>query len=237
MSMAENIYPGSARENCFANIYCEIAMESYYNATASYKQIKEAEYSWDYYGEYDSMNKSVVSTIVFSAMAIEAFINDYAAACLGDLDFYDNFDKLSLFGKFELIARFILKSGRLDKGEACYYKLKSLVKLRNLYVHCKSRSLSIRGYSLDEIQKIKCWDTLKQEPPLLDATEIENNMNEALDALKAIRDVAVYFDEHDSNIWAISRLFNTVGLVAGKENERQYKADVFQLLGIKVGEL
>ena len=71
-------------------------MESYYNATASYKQIKEAEYSWDYYGEYDSMNKSVVSTIVFSAMAIEAFINDYAAACLGDLDFYDNFDKLSL---------------------------------------------------------------------------------------------------------------------------------------------
>ena len=62
-------------------------------------------------------------------------------------------------------------------------------------------------------------------------------MNEALDALKAIRDVAVYFDEHDSNIWAISRLFNTVGLVAGKENERQYKADVFQLLGIKVGEL
>lgn len=65
MSMAENIYPGSARENCFANIYCEIAMESYYNATASYKQIKEAEYSWDYYGEYDSMNKSVVSTIVF----------------------------------------------------------------------------------------------------------------------------------------------------------------------------
>lgn len=34
-------------------------MESYYNATASYKQIKEAEYSWDYYGEYDSMNKCI----------------------------------------------------------------------------------------------------------------------------------------------------------------------------------
>lgn len=236
--MSENIYPNSARENCFAHIYCEIAMESYYNATVSYEQIRKAGYSWDYYGEYDSMNKAVVSTIVFSAMAIEAFINDYAAACLGDSDFYDNFDKLSLLGKFELIARFILKSGRLDKGNAHYCRLKSLVKSRNLYVHCKSKRAVIQGYSLDEIQKMKRLNSLESEsPPKLDSEEVENGINEALDALKAIYDVAVYFDEYDSNIWAVSRLFNMLGLVAGDEHERRYKAVVFRVLGIKADEL
>lgn len=218
-------------------MYCEIAMESYYNATASYQQIKKAEYSMDGYSEYDSMNKSIVSTIVFSAMAIEAFINDYAAACLGDSDFYDNFDKLSLLGKFELIARFILKSGRLDRGRACYYRLKSLIKARNSYVHCKSKHSVFQGYSLDEIQEIERMNSIEPEFPKIDSEEIESSVKEALDALKAIHDVAVYFDEYDSNIGAVSRLFNTFGLVAGEEKERQYKAVVFRLLGIKVGEL
>lgn len=234
--MARKIYPNSIRSGCFANMYCEIAMELYYNAAVSYERIKKAEYSWNCYSEYDSMNKSIVTTIVFSAMTIEAFLNDYAAACLGDSDFYDTFDKLSLLGKFELIARFILKSGRLDRSKSYYSRLKSLVKSRNEHVHCKSKSLNIQEFSSDEVQKAECMDLTEQEFSRLNATDIKSDIAKALDALKAIHDVAVYFDEYDSNITAVSRLFHEYGFIVGNETERQYKAVVFKLLGIEISE-
>lgn len=229
--MAANIYPDSARENCLANMYCEIAMESYYHAYIAYTMIRTANYSHKYNNELSSMNKSIVTTIIFSAMTIEAFINDYAAACLGDSDFYDNFDKLSLTGKFKLVSKFILKNNRLDNSNA-YSMLCSLIKSRNSYVHCKSRYLDFSKYSLDEIQDIEHLDSLEEEDYKFDYKEIKNNIDNALNAIKTIYEIALYFDKYDFNVSAIFRLFNTFGLIAGNKKEQQYKTFVFQKLGL-----
>lgn len=237
--MAKNIYPGGVREKYFANMYCEMAMEAYYNATISHNKIKEAEYSWDYSFEYDAMNKSIINTIIFSAMAIEAFVNDYAAACLGDSDFYDNFDRLSAVEKFELIARFILKEEKPDRGKSYYSHLKALFKERNSYVHSKSKRVSLQGYTSEELQKLIAetpFDITEEELPTLDAKEMKGNMRKALDALKAIYELAIYFDERDSNVHAVVKLLGPFDFPYEDEKKQQYKKVVFHLLGIKVDE-
>ena len=91
--MAERIYPEGARNNILAGMYCEIAMEAYFHATKYYQIIRENNYSAFSGYELSEMNKYIVKTVVFSAMSIESFLNDYAAACLGDSEFYSNFDK------------------------------------------------------------------------------------------------------------------------------------------------
>ena len=125
--MADAIYPNSFRINYFANTYCEMAMESYYNAKDLYLQIKKDNYVGERIHELVGMEKQVISAVVFSAMCIESFFNDYSAACLGDVEFYDNFDKLSTISKFQLIAQFILKK-EIDKSKSYYSRLKLLIK-------------------------------------------------------------------------------------------------------------
>lgn len=233
--MAEKIYPGGPRLNCFAGMYCEIALESYYNAMISYGRIKDAEYSWDAWSEYYAMEKSIISTIIFSAMCIEAFFNDYAATCLGDSDFYDNFDKLAVLDKFELIARFILKS-KVERSKSYYSRLKSLIKNRNLYIHNKSKNVDIKECTLEELQAFEEASPICEfecEQPKLNSAEIKNDMRIALDALKTIHEVAVYFDERDENIFATTRIFGNSGFFQS-ESEKQYKSAVLPLLGIKV---
>ena len=103
--MAENIYPEGARNNMLAGMYSEIAMEAYFHATKYYRVIRENDYSAFVGYELSELNKYIVKTVVFSAMSIESFLNDYAAACLGDSEFYSNFDKLSTIGKFHKSIR------------------------------------------------------------------------------------------------------------------------------------
>lgn len=237
--MADKIYPGEIRMNNFSTMYCEMAMESYYNASISFNRIKESGYSCACYDDRDAMEKSIVSTIVFSAMTLEAFINDYAAACLGDSDFYDNFEKLSFLSKFELVARFILKSN-IDKSKAYYSYLKALFRQRDSYIHNKSKRSSFQGYRLEEFQKINKMNRLDDfinEPPSFDVGEINDEMKMAIDALKAIKNIAIYFDERDSNIHAIVKLFDPYGTFLGFPEKKQYKLLVLQLLGIGADKL
>lgn len=234
--MAECIYPEGIRINALDGMYSEIAMESYFYAKKYHDILQENKYSGFCIYERTEMYKNIVKTVVFSAMAIESFLNDYAAACLGDAEFYVNFDKLSSLGKFQLIAKFILKS-KVDKEQKYYFFLKTLFSLRDSYVHNKSTQLNIKGFAnLEEC--LDCFEDVHNkeiaEAPLsFDRIEIDNDYKGAINALKAIKEIALYFDQYDANRLAIRRLLNPLGLKLGNEKEKEYKAVAFVELGIK----
>ena len=130
-----------ARVNCMVSQYSDIAVENYRNAVLLYKEMDKVHFKEMMLQEqYQIFYQKVVISAVFSAMAIEAFINNYAAACLGDNFFYENFDRLSIIGKLQLISKFLFEK-EVDKGKEYYYCLKTTFSLRDKLVHSKSSSL------------------------------------------------------------------------------------------------
>lgn len=229
--MIGSMYPEGIRENCFATDYCEIAVEAYYKAIQSAKVLEEINYvACDNQDYYSDMEKNVVITIVFSAMCIESFLNDYAAACLGDSEFYDNFDKLSEISKLELISKFILKT-TVDKEKSYYSQLKTLIKARNSYVHNKSKDFDINTYREENSYLVFSEDEC--EPPVYNKVIVKEEIKSALNALKAIRDIALFFDEHDSGAYALYQLFRPLSFVYESEYKTTYKNFVYSELGIK----
>ena len=118
--MAEHIYPNHIRENCFAGRYCEFAMDHYYEALRTYESLEKGKFHSSMGIERREMENHIIATIVFSGMCLESFFNNYAAACLGDSDFHEYFEKLDVKSKFVLIAKFILKA-EIDKSKSYYY--------------------------------------------------------------------------------------------------------------------
>ena len=225
------IYPYQGRQNCLSGMYWEMAMESYYNAVNYSNEIKKHQYWYEVIEPRNSLFKEVISTIVFSSMSIESFFNDYAAACLGDSDFYDNFDQLSVLGKFELIARFILHT-KIDKSQAYYCHLKELIRERNTFIH--NKSTRINGYAsleeLQEAQQIYEEETGQSNNPGIDFDEIKKELCQALDGLKAVKAIAQFFSEYDDS-------FHAEFVLLGKcmhfeEEEPAYRNYVFSLLNI-----
>ena len=236
--MAQSIYPQELRENAFFSMYAEIAMESFYNALQRYEEVKSSNYVVSSMWELGEMDKHVISTVVFSAMCVESFLNNYAAACLGDSEFYDNFDKLSAIGKFQLISKFILKTD-IDKEKSYYSLLKQLFKKRDSYVHNKSRKAKYQGVSAEDLENYQSGrqdfgEDNQYIEPTFPKKEVDADIREARDALKAVKEIALFFDEFDSEVYAYERLFHPTGVLWGHHAEIRYKSVVFPLLGIKV---
>lgn len=195
------------RQNCYASHYAEIAIKNYYEM----KEVFEQNNGKDIKGEIVSEIRKVVNMqmicCVFSEMALESFFNDYAAACLGDSEFYDEFDKLSVIGKFQLIVNFILKKD-FDKSKAYYSSLKKLLKDRNDLVHNKSTSIKP-----EDIQK--CERCLNGESLDFDYEEylksnvliIKDALREAKEYINAMVRIAKFFHENDVNARPFIRLF------------------------------
>ena len=216
-------------------------MESFYEATQYSAKIEKNDYHASSITDYVFMERKVITTIVFSAMCIESFLNDYAATVLGDNEFYENFDKLSAFSKFQLIAKFILKT-ELKKSETYYGLMKALFKKRDTFVHNKSKQL-ILPYTEEEFEKKqkeliesgKLFDF--DDMQLCKKEEVSALICDARDALRAIKSIAVFFDTHDKNVHAQYCLFGILGLLCGNAEEIRYKKTVFQLLDIKEPEI
>lgn len=234
----QNKFPEQyARENCLAEKYCEIAMESFFEASVNYSIIKEDNYTIFKSKEYLIMENKAIISIVFSAMCIESFLNDFAAASLGDSEFYDNFDRLSTIGKLQLVSKFILNV-EVDKSKEYFYYLKKLFKLRDSYVHNKSKKSKFQGYTEEEIEEI--YKAMKETEDVCDFDEctlpiddINNLMKEALEGLKAIYHIALFFDENDSNVNAVIRLFHPSALLYVKDRQKEFREFVFQKIKLK----
>ncbi len=85
----------------------------------------------------DHIHRLAMTVIVFSAMALEAYINDYAIRYLSDNYFKVYFDKSDLLSKWVIIPR--LTTGKqLDAGSEPVQDLSWLMALYNKLVHYKS---------------------------------------------------------------------------------------------------
>ena len=224
------MYPTQIRLRDFSTTYVNIAMRHYLDAKSQCNTIiRGGVISDEVFGLCPLFYQNVIICVVFSHMAIESFLNDYAAACLGDEVFYKSFDSLNILSKFQLIAMLILKSD-FDKKESYWSFLLELNKLRNSYAHNKSER-SDKEYTASDVAFLK---GIYEEfgnlmPPLVDGTDFRATLRLALNALKAVRDVAKYFDTYDNQCCAIKRLFGTNSLM----DDRPFKTEVLSDLAIK----
>lgn len=203
-----------------APMYIDIAMDAFYKANNLYLDLMERDFPNWAIEEMKEFTKNTTISVVFSAMTIESFLNNYAATCLGDSEFYGDFDKLSAIGKLQLISKFILKSP-IKKSEACYYRTKKLFHDRDAYVHNKSRDLSWKD--IENIQK-------KLDTP-------KKLIEKATNAIKTIRDIALYFDSIDPNVNAVDFLINPKEVLIDPKENTEVKRYILNVLEIKIPQI
>lgn len=153
-----------------------------------------------------SLFKDYHIIIVFSTMAIESFVNDYLAVCFSDELYYDNFDKLNIMQKIEIMFSVIWEDS-FDKSKSLYNFLHDLLKLRNTFVHSKSQKFDEKWLSKNS-----------REIPIIDRTdgksyeeaEVISSLNEIMgwiqnsyNAIRAFFLLCKAVDEHDENRHAV----------------------------------
>jgi hypothetical protein len=103
----------------------------------------------------NDLAKSSLIVIVFSTMAVEAYMYDYAARYLGDAFVKDHLDKLDTLSKWIIVPKLI--TGReLPRQQKWFELLKKLIKARNSVIHHKSSDAPI--FSMDIQQYMKKRD-------------------------------------------------------------------------------
>lgn len=227
-------YPNGARADFHVGEYADIANRQYYEVSKLFNEIKQHDFDQceENSVSISKMRKSVIITTVFSGMAIEAFFNDYAASCLGDDAFYESFDSLSVIGKFDLIASFILNV-KIDKSKAYYSFLKMLNKKRNDYVHSKSRKFDIDAERSAIISKLNDEIFLSEYGSSFER-EANELLLEARNALRALREIAVFFDEKDTHSLALSLFFPSCYAFSNEGYPHEMTATIAKDLSLKL---
>lgn len=191
-------------------MYAEIAVENYYHAKDAYDRLKEMEYDCGETGnEIDKLDKYSVISIVFSAAAIEAFLNDYAAACLGDKKFYKKYERKSVHFKLQFIVEHIINTA-FDKNEKYVCFIKQLTQDRRDLVHCKSFDITGIGYTESEYEELKesCAESDDTNEWLVDISAYSEPFRMTENGIKAMRELALFFDKNDKNAHAVICFFS-----------------------------
>jgi len=93
--------------------------------------------------------RAAVTAVVFSALALEAFINDYAITRLSKSYFSKYLDKLDPAAKCVVIPR--LHTGKeFDTDTQAFERLRKLFSLRNRLVHFKSTKKRVSELTPDD---------------------------------------------------------------------------------------
>jgi len=88
------------------------------------------------------MGKLGVIIIVFAAMALEAYIYDYAARNLSDKYAKDHLDRLDTPSKWLIIPK-LITGKEIEENSKAMELLKALVRARNEITHYKSQSIPL----------------------------------------------------------------------------------------------
>jgi hypothetical protein len=97
----------------------------------------EEESGEDYYAQQRRLFQNAVKTVVFSAMALEAAIFDFAAIHLGDRYASETLDKLDTLQKW-LVAPRLVCGRALKEASPGINALRTVIRARNALVHAKS---------------------------------------------------------------------------------------------------
>ena len=207
-------YFSYGRTNFLASLYVDIAAKNFSQAEALFYEFER--YIDDPSSREDFDDKEIferaVSTIVFSALTAESFINDYACKIMGDDFFYGNFQSLSTISKLQLCHK-IVTGKSIDIGTSCCYTLlKQLTRWRNEFVHNKSTQCF--GMSEEDlleykqavaegkVEEFSYTESLKSV-----AADLKDELSHAYDSLRAIFELAKLIDSIDGRAYAEVHLF------------------------------
>ncbi len=175
--------------------------------------------------------------IVFSAMTVEAFVNDYLAVCLQDDFYYENFDKLTVLQKVEIMFS-IVWGEKLDKSQRLYSLLKKLIKQRNDFVHTKSKKVTEELFHQNEnlIPAVYYHDENDYEHALItsDKKDIIYYMKEFFSAINAIYLFCQIVDTHDKNRYAVGNIMDCMSKENSFYMEQKVKDVINQMKEIEM---
>lgn len=214
-----------ARIGCLATRYSWIAMLHYAEAKNQVDKMMNTDISIDELLLLRNMCEDNVAIVVtFSAMALESFFNDYAARKIGDKFYYENFEMLRPIGKVQMIAKFIFCK-ELNKGEHLFQLVDGLFKLRNEYVHNKSKDAHGKGMSKEDIF---LYEQLPVDSGkdlelifMYEKEEIKHELKCASDAVESLYEVADFFEKSDESSHAMFILTSANAVGSYDRDERQ----------------
>jgi len=133
---------------------------------------------------------SCLIAIVFSALAVESYIYDYAARNLTDSFVKAHLDKLDVVSKWVVITRLVTRKD-FPKDENAYQLLRKLIRNRNHVVHYKS-------------VKFLVWDKRSSDVVVSDAAQNKFRFSHTLlekakEAIQALDGLALVMENLDQN--------------------------------------
>lgn len=209
------------RRKFMVSTYSEIALEHFQLMREDFQQLQSLE---SMCGEVmdlkKEMQKNCVVCITFAAMAVEAFLNDYAATRMGDRYFSDNFEQLRPFAKLDLISNFEFHK-RIETGGMLQNSVGVLSQDRNKLVHSKTKEA--RGMTQEEYEQLqhlretdedfRNWELASMMKIHLE--EEKKMFDHAHMAVRALKEVADYIDAEDALARAAAKLLRS-GVYVGE---------------------
>ncbi len=129
------------------NTYTKIALENRDLSRVKLQEARNANSVNEHVAFILESKKYAIIAIVFSAFALEAYINDYAAR----KGLRKQLEKLSFVNKWVEFPRLATGKG-FSKNRECTSLLEELKRLRNELVHSKSKAFSIENE--DQVKKM-----------------------------------------------------------------------------------
>lgn len=149
------------------------------------------------------MGKIGVIVIVFSAMALEAYIYDYAARHLSDKYVRDHLDKLDTVSKWVIVPKLITgKELHPDSDEI--RALRSLIKSRNAIVHEKSKPLPDDQNAVQEFLKQQKKKDMEFLGLVKGSVSTLDKLSMALHSIDDSEPAELYLRILDENIFVIT---------------------------------
>ena len=103
-----------------------------------------------FYSEMTDKYLPVIRDIAFvhilNAFCLEAYVNKIALNRLNPKSSFDDFDRLSLEGKWVFLPRLVKGPRTFDKGTIIFQGFKNIIKWRNNLVHFKGKNEQWRDY-------------------------------------------------------------------------------------------
>lgn len=218
-----------------APYYAEIAVENYlYAKNLLNEMLQSGQYNSDIDNELEK-KKSI--TITFSAMAIESFLNDYAAACIGDLNYYNCYDSLNLQNKFQLIVELIMKKP-FQKNCEPYGLLGKLIKNRNNLVHNKSIDSEIIDRKMSQLDDLFPESANKEtnlenfDKIILD--EIKKSFEKVTDAIRTLIQLVNFFEINETATSSCERMFAKYTLCLIEKEPKSKELELLINLGLNI---
>lgn len=215
MMTSNNRYLKSiGRCNFFSSTYTEIAMKNYFDAKKCFELVKDT--AVENVEDDIAFRQCILVSIVFSAMAIEAFVNDYLLVIYGRKKFEKEFKYVPTKEKIKHIGEKIFNVA-YDEKCLLHQKVSKLFKIRNSFVHCKSSYAYLDNANVGNSIEDDC------------ARDLRN----AYDGLFAIKLVSDFFDSNDINLNAKFNLLAIKHIELWTQKDA-YKKDLCCELGIEI---